>query len=207
MSSKDTEWGTPHEFFDKINDVFGFNLDVCATDVNAMVEYYFSPEQDSLTLPWISPSVMSTDSRFGTVAWMNPPYGKGERACNIDRSKCNKKSCYQRGFHIDADIPGIGDWVNYGIGQVEDGTGILVSLLPARTDSEWFQSVWDHASLICFVRGRLKFVGAKDTAPFPSVISVFSNSELDDVVYEDMSSVGNVIDPREGQIIVYGGKR
>jgi hypothetical protein len=37
------------------------------------------------------------------------------------------------------------------------------------------------------------------------VLSVFSKVDLNDVIYEGLSELGNVIDPREGQILVYGG--
>jgi len=50
-------------------------------------------------------------------------------------------------------------------------------------------------------------VGAKDTAPFPSVVAVFAQGNLNDVIYEKMSSLGNIVDSRNSQIIIYGGKR
>ena len=34
-SSKTEEWETPQDFFDKLNDEFHFDLDVCATPENA----------------------------------------------------------------------------------------------------------------------------------------------------------------------------
>ncbi len=43
-----------------------------------------------------------------------------------------------------------------------------IVLLPARTDTAWFQPLFDYP--ICFVRGRLKFSGAENSAPFPSAV-------------------------------------
>lgn len=45
-----------------------------------------------------------------------------------------------------------------------------VMLLPARTDTKWFQPLFELD--LCFVRGRLKFSGGATAAPapFPSVI-------------------------------------
>ncbi len=53
---------------------------------------------------------------------------------------------------------------------------VAVFLLPARTDTWWFQYCLEHASEIRFVRGRLKFGGAENFAPFPSVIIIFRKS-------------------------------
>ena len=50
---------------------------------------------------------------------------------------------------------------------------LLVFLLPARTDTAWFHDYCLKADEIRFVRGRLKFGGAKYNAPFPSMIIVF----------------------------------
>ncbi len=52
---------------------------------------------------------------------------------------------------------------------------VAVFLLPARTDVWWFHYCLEHASEIRFVRGRLKFGGAENSAPFPSVIIIFDN--------------------------------
>jgi hypothetical protein len=43
-----------------------------------------------------------------------------------------------------------------------------------RTDTKWFHDyIYGHAE-IRFLKGRLKFVGAKNSAPFPSMIVIFN---------------------------------
>ena len=121
--------------------------------------------------------------------------------------RCKKKKCLKRDFHVRENIPGVRDWVSRAIQQANLVETTTVALLPSRTDSVWFQNVFSYAKLICFVRGRLVFEGAKETAPFPSVVAVFSPWDLDTVIYEEMTEIGNVIDPREGQIMIYGGQR
>ena len=54
----------------------------------------------------------------------------------------------------------------------EDGT-IVVCLVPARTDTKWFQDYCLKGE-VRFIRGRLTFEGAKNPAPFPSAIVIFS---------------------------------
>lgn len=49
----------------------------------------------------------------------------------------------------------------------------VVCLLPARTDTAWWHDYCQQAAEIRFIRGRLKFGQAKNSAPFPSVIVVF----------------------------------
>ena len=48
----------------------------------------------------------------------------------------------------------------------------VVCLVPARTDTNWWH---DYAMKgdIEFIRGRLKFGGSKNSAPFPSAVVVF----------------------------------
>ena len=54
---------------------------------------------------------------------------------------------------------------------------IAVYLLPARTDTEWFHElVLPIAKEIRFIRGRLKFGDAENSAPFPSMIVVFESA-------------------------------
>ena len=51
---------------------------------------------------------------------------------------------------------------------------LAVFLLPVRSDTRWFHKiVLPHAKEIRFLRGRLKFGGATNSAPFASMIVVF----------------------------------
>lgn len=77
--------------------------------------------------------------------WMNPPYGRG-----------------------------IGEWVKkaYESVFVEGSSDKVVCLLPARTDTKWFHN-WCVKGKVEFIKGRLKFGDAKNSAPFPSMLVVF----------------------------------
>ena len=52
FSSKTDMWATPKDFFEKINEEFGFNLDVCATKENAKCERYFTEDDNGLAQDW-----------------------------------------------------------------------------------------------------------------------------------------------------------
>jgi hypothetical protein len=68
-----------------------------------------------------------------------------------------------------------------------------VALLPARTDTAWFQPLLNYP--ICFVRGRLKFSGSENSAPFPSAIVYLG---IDTELFRDwFGTVGNITMPIE----------
>ena len=68
----------------------------------------------------------------------------------------------------------IGKWMAKAHAEAEAGS-IVVCLIPARTDTRWWH---DYAMKgeIRFLRGRIRFVGARHSAPFPSAIIVFRGS-------------------------------
>lgn len=80
----------------------------------------------------------------GTV-WCNPPYGSV-----------------------------IGQWVRRALFASVSGSTVVM-LLPARTDTKWFHDyIYKRNNVeIRFIRGRLKFGGSKNSAPFPSMVVVF----------------------------------
>lgn len=49
-------------------------------------------------------------------------------------------------------------------------------LIPARTDTKAFHEYINHQAEIRFIRGRLRFGGSKNSAPFPSMLVIYNNS-------------------------------
>ena len=131
FSSKTDLWETPQDFFDKLNEEFHFQTDVCALPENAKCENFYTPEQDGLAQEW-----------SGTC-WCNPPYGRQ-----------------------------IAKWVR----NASEFKATTVMLIPARTDTAWFHDYIYGKAEVRFVRGRLKFGEAKNSAPFPSMVVVFRNN-------------------------------
>lgn len=64
FSSESVEWETPSILFNKLNSVFNFNLDVCATKYNTKCSNYYSIEDNGLEKEWSG------------NCWCNPPYGR-----------------------------------------------------------------------------------------------------------------------------------
>lgn len=52
LSSKKMDYCTPQDFFDRLNDEFGFVLDAAATAKSAKCPAYYTPETDGLNSPW-----------------------------------------------------------------------------------------------------------------------------------------------------------
>jgi phage N-6-adenine-methyltransferase len=79
--------------------------------------------------------------------WMNPPYGRE-----------------------------IGKWVKKAYEESKMG-GLVVCLLPSRTDTKWFHDYIYNKAEIRFLKGRLKFGDSKNSAPFPSMVVIFRPNE------------------------------
>ena len=77
------------------------------------------------------------------VFWMNPPYGRE-----------------------------IGKWMKKAYEESQRGCTV-VCLVPARTDTAWWHDYAMKADEIRYIRGRLKFEGAENSAPFPSAVVIF----------------------------------
>ena len=65
----------------------------------------------------------------------------------------------------------IGKWMHKAYQEAQKGATV-VCLVPARTDTAWWHDYAIHGE-ITFLRGRLKFGGSKNAAPFPSAVVVF----------------------------------
>lgn len=65
----------------------------------------------------------------------------------------------------------IGKWMKKAYEESLHGA-LVVCLVPARTDTKWWH---DYAvkGEIRFIRGRLKFDGHRNSAPFPSALVIF----------------------------------
>ncbi len=71
MSSNTDNWATPQYLFDKLNAIFHFTLDVCASKDNAKCAKYFTKEQDGWEQDWgggrymVQPSVWARNRQLG----------------------------------------------------------------------------------------------------------------------------------------------
>lgn len=78
------------------------------------------------------------------AVWCNPPYGKT-----------------------------VGLWVKKAYEESQEHNQVTVMLLLARTDTRWFHDYIYGKAEVRFVKGRLKFGDAQNSAPFPSMVVIF----------------------------------
>jgi site-specific DNA-methyltransferase (adenine-specific) len=71
----------------------------------------------------------------------------------------------------------IGKWVKKAYEESQKGCTV-VCLLPARTDTKWWHDYVMQAVEVRLIKGRLKFGGVKNNAPFPSAIVIFNLNEF-----------------------------
>jgi site-specific DNA-methyltransferase (adenine-specific) len=123
-----------------------------------------------------NPTFNGLTCEWGKSNFVNPPYGRQ-----------------------------ITDWIVKGCAQYLQGKTV-VFLIPSRTDTRWWhQYIMVHATEIRFIKGRLKFDGSKNSAPFPSAIVVMkaittsrrgSRAVSFDMAYNQTGSAENKITER-----------
>lgn len=95
---------------------------------------------------FFSPEDDGLSQPWDGVVWCNPPY-------------CRKT----------------GKWVKKAYEESKKGATVVM-LLPCRPDVSWFHDYILGKAEIRFIRGRLKFGGSSNSAPFPSMVVVFGKA-------------------------------
>lgn len=149
FSTGKDDWATPRDLFARLHAEFDLCVDVAASKDNRLLLDYFGPDNarhpDALVERW---------GQFGTLSrcWCNPPYSRGLQGKFIAKAARERRN------------------------------GVTtVMLLPARTDTKAFHAhIWNAETHqpregveVRFLKGRLRFVGAPASAPFPSMIVIF----------------------------------
>lgn len=139
-----------------MNDFWGAAFSSATDDWSTPVDFFREMDREfGFTLDVCASAENAKVSRFYTreedgllqpwdgVCWLNPPYGET-----------------------------IGQWIERAYYAALDGVTV-VCLVPARTDTAWWHDWAMKATEIRYLRGRLKFGGGKNSAPFPSAVLVF----------------------------------
>jgi hypothetical protein len=126
-----------------------------ATIIDAVIDVLGSIDLDPCSNSQDAPNVpaeyhYTIDDDGLSLPWagkvyMNPPYGRA-----------------------------IGDWVNKLTDSIGNGVTEAIALVPARVDTQWWNALTALPHLVCFVTGRLTFIGNDDAAPFPSAVVYLS---------------------------------
>lgn len=65
FSSKKMDWATPDSLYNRLHELYSFDLDAAASAENARCLRYYDERTDGLTQSW-----------EGARVWCNPPYGR-----------------------------------------------------------------------------------------------------------------------------------
>ncbi len=153
------DWGTPSKLTDGLRELgYSLALDVCADVGNTKCAYWIEQGEDSLSVNW-GKRLIDIGLGLEYWCWMNPPYGTA-----------------------------IGEWTDKAV--LEAAAGVkTVALVPARPDTAWWWRALMGGSAyywlseprfhVWFLKGRLRFQGAPDDAPFPSALIFFDDSGLE----------------------------
>ena len=69
-------------------------------------------------------------------------------------------------------------FIEKGLKELKSGSvQTLVYLVPARTDTKWFHELVYGKAELRFIKGRLRFNDAKNSAPFPSMLIIYRKNE------------------------------
>lgn len=138
--------------------------------IDSVIELFGEIDLDPCSNSKINPNVKANeyytqndnglDKAWNGKIYMNPPYGRV-----------------------------ISDWVEKACAEHESGNLTdAILLLPARTDTTWMAKLREFPR--CYVRGRLKFSGSENSAPFPNVV-VYIGRNIDGFI-SVFSSHGDV---------------
>lgn len=170
FSSRSDEYETPRNLYERLDKIFNFTLDPCASDLSHMSENYYTLANNGLSKDW-----------DGEVCYVNPPYSD------------------------------VSDWLDKCALEHLNNATEIVALIPARTETKyWHSDIWGIARYVLFLKGRLKFInrtlppfatgGKPSSAPYPSAVIFYTYRTLDKEQLESLTSIGAVIDLREGLI-------
>lgn len=158
-------WQTPPEILALVRQVGRLEFDPCTAPDNPTKATFFATEKQN------GLALNWTWYAKAGLAFVNPPYG---RALSGTKSK-----------------PG---WAQKIALEARAGCPMIV-LVPARTDTAWWNLIADSTQAVCFWRGRISFVNSatkerEDPAPFPCCF--FYTGKDHDVFEEIFSPFGRI---------------
>lgn len=137
--------------------------------------------------------VSFTDNTTGKSEWGTPQrlFDELDREFHFSRDVCASRDNFKVTSFWDKEDNALAQewkgvlWMNppYGRGigmwlkKAAESCATVVCLVPSRTDNKWWHQWVMMADEIRFIKGRLRFLGTKDGAKFPSAIVIFRNNK------------------------------
>jgi len=138
--------------------------------VSNMMNVHFSSQTDLHATPQAFFDTLNAEFRFDVDVCALPGNAKCEKFFSPEDDGLSKHwegVCWMNPPYGRE----IGKWMKKAYESSLDGA-VVVCLVPSRTDTKWWH---DYAMRgdIRFIKGRLKFGDARNSAPFPSAVVVF----------------------------------
>jgi len=144
-----TDWCTPPEVLERVYRVGPVALDPCSSAEGIVVATHRAGPAvpDALCADGLSFDWADPDLGEGIV-FMNPPFGRE-----------------------------VGAWVARARATAAAGRAVI-GLVPARVDTRWWREsvAPPKADAVCFWGGRVRFLGAPASAPFPIALVYWGDS-------------------------------
>lgn len=149
-SSATDDWSTPPDFYARLDADFGFALDVCSSVANHRAPTFYALDHpDPSRRDGLARDWAADAAVAGGAVWMNPPYGRT-----------------------------IAAWMAKAHETARAGSTV-VCLVPVRGDAAWWHNqVLATGAEVRFVRGRLTFGDAKNTAAFASAVVIYRSTDV-----------------------------
>ena len=164
FTSTNDDWATPSAIITFITGQYGpITLDAAAAKNTAHAPYFGPDHVDPRRRDALDANLIWADTQWHAPnmpshTFVNPPYGRR-----------------------------MNPWVDHALECAWHGVPVTL-LLPARTDTQAFQRLAQHAHAIHLISGRLNFTrpdGQTGRAPFPSVIIHLTPSSVKQPTTED----------------------
>lgn len=133
-----------------------------------MTNIHFSSQTNEWSTPQDFFDVLDREFKFN----LDPCAQKENAKCKLYYSSGGLEKSWDN-FRVFCNPPygrAIGKWVKK---ASEARGGVVVLLVPARTDTRYFHEYIYGKAEIRFIKGRLKFGGHTNSAPFPSMVVIF----------------------------------
>ena len=150
VGSGSAEWQTPPELFERLHRRFKFDYDAFASDENALCPMYSTPDftMRACGCPVNDDDGLAFDWKNRRV-FMNPPYSRGFIEKAVEKAASERHNA-----------------------------AIIVALVPASTDTHWFQQYVLPFAHIDWLPKRVRFIDPETgepgaSPPGGSVIAVF----------------------------------
>lgn len=149
-SSATDDWPTPADFYARLDAEFGFALDVCSSVANHRAPTFYALDHpDPHRRDGLERDWVADAATAGGAVWVNPPYGRA-----------------------------IATWLAKAHKTAQAGATV-VGLVPVRADAAWWHNlVLATGAEVWFVRGRLTFGAAKNTAAFASAVVIYRPTDI-----------------------------